>query len=345
MRLMVVGDIHSDITGPRSRKDNYEQTGYRKLAECIHIATERAVDAVIVTGDFFHRKDSYRVPYRLTYRLLQLYDLFPVPVYCIAGNHDLRDGNISSLDGQPMGILIARSNRLKLCELGKPEILNGRAQRVGCTDEGYDVALHGLNGVFGIGPAVLEKVNLKPFAGWNILISHLDLYPSSAKVPYPIMRPPDFVGKGIDLLINGHIHDGYGMWKEGDMTCLNPGGLMRGSLRESSRNRKPSVFFLELGKKPEIRCEEIFLECVKPADEVFSYEYFDEKAQEEEYQKFIDILSKESSFTSSLNVPDVIRKIGELGTVDPAVMTMAKVYLESVDSTEEDRKSRYEAVQ
>jgi len=50
-KVMFVGDIHLSDKQPKNRLDNYCEAIKEKLTECLTLAEERQVDAVVLLGD------------------------------------------------------------------------------------------------------------------------------------------------------------------------------------------------------------------------------------------------------------------------------------------------------
>jgi exonuclease SbcD len=97
MRLLFLTDTHIRTASMRSRLDTILDTLEEKLREVAAQAREYHVDAVIHGGDLFDRPD---VSVQTVARFATLLADFPVPIYVVAGNHDIFAHNPKTLPRQ-----------------------------------------------------------------------------------------------------------------------------------------------------------------------------------------------------------------------------------------------------
>ena len=104
LRLLYVTDTHIRGTAPRSRTDDFVEALRNKLNEVIDIAGREKVNAVLHGGDLFDRPDLSPAVVRDFARLLRRLE---IPVYTIAGNHDIYGHNPETVDRSMLGLLDA----------------------------------------------------------------------------------------------------------------------------------------------------------------------------------------------------------------------------------------------
>ena len=73
-RVMFVGDIHLSDKQPKNRLDNYCEAIKEKLCECLTVAEERKLDAVVLLGDLF---ENFEVGPLLRNQTLEILKGFP----------------------------------------------------------------------------------------------------------------------------------------------------------------------------------------------------------------------------------------------------------------------------
>jgi DNA repair exonuclease SbcCD nuclease subunit len=107
-KVMFVGDIHLSDKQPKNRLDNYCEAIKEKLTECLIVAEERNVDAVVLLGDLF---ETFEVGPLLRNQTLDILKGVPngnkpwsFPIYVCVGNHDLDSS--SNLEKTTLGTLI-----------------------------------------------------------------------------------------------------------------------------------------------------------------------------------------------------------------------------------------------
>lgn len=113
MNVFIIGDLHLKCNSPVSRCDNYPITILNKLEYLANIANSYNCNTFILLGDIFDSPVT-SLPYLAT-----VIDTFKrinnmgITVYTIAGNHDLKNNRMDSLQSTALGILIS-TNFVKL---------------------------------------------------------------------------------------------------------------------------------------------------------------------------------------------------------------------------------------
>jgi predicted phosphodiesterase len=213
---------------PGFRKDDYPQAILDKLTWALGYAKEnRLVPAIL--GDLFHwpRDNANRL-------LVRLLELFEGTVLGIAGNHDCRENELGADDA--LSVLWA-AGRLRLLERSGPWCgsIGERTVVVGGTAWGQR-----LPSEFDLNDFAVDGA--KPLVVW---LAHHDIrFPGYEEVgrfvPHEI--------KGIDILVNGHIHRPLVDVVAGTTTWVNPGNIARIKRSDAERGRRPSVLRINVCK-------------------------------------------------------------------------------------------------
>jgi calcineurin-like phosphoesterase family protein len=242
--LLVIGDPHLESRQPGFRRDDYPSVILDKLAWCLDYAADNRLLPAIL-GDLFDKPRD-----NPNWMLARLLDLLRGEILCLYGNHDCADPELSEHDSLS---LLLKADRLKL--LSAANVWQG--------------AIAGRTIVVG-GSSYREKIpkeyerpdtnGQEPLVVW---LTHHDVlipgYDEGRIKPYEI--------KGVDLLINGHIHRRLEEIWAGKTRWMTPGNISRRSRSDASRAHVPSVLRIV----PEASGYELtYIEVPhRPFDEVF----------------------------------------------------------------------------
>ena len=100
MRLLYITDTHIRGTSPQNRKDNFPETLQLKFKEVISLAQKYDVLALLHGGDLF---DTPSPSLAVCANFIPILAAAGVPLYAIAGNHDLFGHNPSTLERTMLG--------------------------------------------------------------------------------------------------------------------------------------------------------------------------------------------------------------------------------------------------
>jgi len=106
--LLTCNDLHLTDVPPAARTDNYVDELFGLLSQVATAAAHTHATAVCIAGDIFHSKDrpmGSALLGRLVDWCRQLH-AHGTAVWVVAGNHDLRYGQLATLHNQPLGLLI-----------------------------------------------------------------------------------------------------------------------------------------------------------------------------------------------------------------------------------------------
>lgn len=221
--LLIIGDPHLASRTPGFRKDDYPRVALEKLRWCIQHAQRRQLKPVLL-GDLFHwpRENA-------NWLMAELLALLPQGTLCVTGNHDCHENDLGPHDSLT---LLVRAGCVRLVEPPAPlwtARVNGQLVQLGGTawSQPLPEAVHGTDP---------EAVVL-----W---LTHHDVAFSGPLVPGRIEPAPI---QGVDLAINGHIHN-----EEPDRSCggtlwMNPGNISRLSRDALIRVHQPAAVEITFG--------------------------------------------------------------------------------------------------
>jgi DNA repair exonuclease SbcCD nuclease subunit len=239
--IWAINDPHLSDGPPLGRQQGYGEQIFAKLEAIAAMMRDQPCDVLVITGDFWHRKRPDRTSHRLVRRLYQLLAALPVPVIGVAGNHDMTEMGLASLEKQPLGVLAQTGAvRLLMPDSGSTWIFEKDAKRVLFIGRPYDSERD-------IDPfyyALTEEEQTEAeSADYVIMVVHGSILPKSGVKPYPHIGvhqiPLDEHGP-VDLMLCGHIHDVLGMAEmPGGGTFINLGALSR--ITRTAENLNPKT--------------------------------------------------------------------------------------------------------
>lgn len=210
MKIAHISDLHlgyatGRMVNPETKTNLREQDGYDAYLECIDdIVQNGEVDAVLCTGDFFHRPHpsikSIAIGFEGLYRLSDA----GIPFYNLAGNHDATD---SRRDVPANRVL--HNPRLSLFSHVEPYIVHTVGK-----DGDRDVNIHLISHhAYSTQKQTMEQV--KPIDGAiNILATHGSCFDTEINgllhteaSPREVVIPEDVLQLGWDYVLMGHIHE------------------------------------------------------------------------------------------------------------------------------------------
>jgi DNA repair exonuclease SbcCD nuclease subunit len=254
-KVMFVGDIHLMDRQPKNRLDDYSLSIRTKLIECLQIAEERKLDAVVLLGDLF---EVYEVGPLLRNQTLEILKGLPngnkpwsFPIYICVGNHDLDSS--SNLEKTALGTLISAGLLIKTDY--EPSLGISFAHYTPSLDreikQGF---LTTSSAIIWVCHASIST-KLDRFAEYAYLFEDTPLHPNT------------------NLVISGHIHHEMTQTRSDGKRFINPGSISRYSASRDNLEKDIKILILDYTLDGEIQNEEyIKLKSAKPASEVFKIE-------------------------------------------------------------------------
>ena len=254
-RVMFVGDIHLSDKQPKNRLDNYCEAIKEKLCECLTVAEERKLDAVVLLGDLF---ENFEVGPLLRNQTLEILKGAPngnkpwsYPIYICVGNHDLDSS--SNLEKTTLGTLINAGYLIK--KDYEPSLGISFAHYLPTLDSEIKAGkLTTSSAIIWVCHASISTA-LDRFQEYTFLFENTPLHPNT------------------NLVISGHIHHAMDQVRSDGKRFINPGAISRYSASKDNLKKDIQILILEYTLDGEIKSEEYYkLKCAKPYDQVFKME-------------------------------------------------------------------------
>lgn len=242
MKFLYYTDSHHRTEKPRYRIDDVYSSQFQELGEIASLVLEHDCDFILHGGDFF---DHPRPSHELVRDIISWGKYVGVPIYVLAGNHDLVGYNSESILSVGLGVLFESEVFKPLKEL---EFLEEKLFIKGVLPE---VVPHN------------DKYVLPKDDSWTkIVVSHNYISPTPLLFPY---LPTQEVKTNANLFLLGHLHEPSDVEINGTR-FINPGAIARWSRDQA--NRIPTVLLIE-SVRGIIKVEKIPLSCAKPSAEIF----------------------------------------------------------------------------
>lgn len=268
-------DVHASEHSPESWKGDYPAEICSSLEQIGEVAREFGAHAVLDGGDFFHVKAPTQNSHRLVAKVALLHQVYPCPVYCVEGNHDIKHNNLETLSDQPLAVLYNAGvfqhlrdqtfcdGELKVRVVGVPySPFRTLADLQGIRKHSDEVLIAVVHALAGENPPpMVEEFFGEPVFRYEQLI----------------------VDGGPDVFCFGHWHQDQGVVRLKDRWFINQGAVSRGALSRENLSRTPKVALIDASLDA-LTVETRSLR-VAPASEVFDLE---RKARNDQESKSIE---------------------------------------------------------
>lgn len=333
IRFAVINDLHLADNPPLGRKEGYCDQLFDKLHGIARICAQAQIQTVFLTGDVFHVKRPDRNSHRLVQRCIDMFggefrEALGGPfVYGIAGNHDLSEQGLFSLERQPLGVL-AKAGAIQLIDDERGLHLTGSS--------GSQVSLH----VFPRPYSSMEtdpeyyrltdwEVECAENSDYTMMLAHGSLLPpGETRHPnQPVLNVDkiDFGGR-VDMLFSGHLHENLGFADLlGGGIFANLGSLSRVARSADMLDGSIERCFLvvtipDLG---DVQFEPVPIPNMLPPEEVFIESTIVEG--DDALQEFAEHLA-DSLLIEDTPLDEVLANLGD--DISPEVRARLKTYLE-----------------
>jgi DNA repair exonuclease SbcCD nuclease subunit len=296
-KVLFIGDNHISDKTPENRTDNYLVATIRKLKECLNIAKELNVDAIVFLGDFFDRRIEGPAAVNESIKALISDDYgnpWPFPKYIVIGNHDIQSS--FPLDHCSLGTLINSGLLIKTDY--EPDL--GIAFAHFSNDLDSDITKGLLTNNSAIIWACHASISDKPGRQEEhmIVFSKIPLHPNNS------------------IVISGHIHHPMECMREDNKIFVNPGCIGRRAATKDNFDRDLKIFYLEYELDGTIITKDyIVLESAKNYKEVFKVEeIFARKEEQKEVKEFIkQVASIKAHNWMHNSMEDKLKALRDLG--------------------------------
>lgn len=308
MKILFMNDSHIRGNNPVSRIDNYPESLRSKHKEIGQIIKDDNIDIVLHGGDIFHSPDASK---SLISEYIKILKSWEVPIYCIAGSHDVIGYNEKTISRTALGVLIA-ADAMKLLGSIPTEIHPGifvvginHSYRLDENSENYFVKKCDKDCI--LIEMVHGMVVDKPFFDDYTLIEDIKTE--------------------ADIFLSGHFHLGWGPGKVNNTLFINPGSL--GRVENTERVFPPSVCILNIEGK-DIDYEIVPLKCVVPSEDVFKTVTKLGTETSEKILEFMKTLSQKTDDLEKTDAKSLVLKIAKEEKVDDKIIEEALIIIDEV---------------
>lgn len=323
MRFLFFTDTHIRGNNPKSRLDDYYLTLKNKFAEIGELIKEHNIDYVLHGGDWFDRPD---VSPSIVREFAVLIKDFNVPVYSVAGNHDIYGHNPVTISRTMLGILEATGTVIIIPD-GQYVMLEKGRCKVQLYGHSYSYDIDGEN----YKNSYIVKKNESCDYCINMVHGMLLNKPFIEGVKHTLIE--DITSTEADVTLVGHYHPGFGIKKYNEKYCINPGSLARISALKSEISRTPQVVIIDAGEELDITMHN--LKSALPGFEVLNREHI-EIAQARAYRlnQFIQQAGASGDYDHiSIDIGKIIDEIASTEGISQ------EVKLETIRRIEQSRQN------
>jgi hypothetical protein len=234
--VLLIGDPHASSRRPGRRCDeDFIETVVGKLAQAIAIANEERLVPIIL-GDLLDTGNECDI--RLLTCLTRCLRAAWITPWYLLGNHTLTIGRRAThqalSDDHTLSLLLEAGTVRRLSDTGRPCLLTDTP--------GGSVVIGGIGWGRKI-PAQADEAWAPLQGAIKVLVTHHDLAFPGAAIPKALALTRVV---GIDLVVNGHMHDTLLPRRVGNTWYFNPGNITRMSI--DLEGHIPSVFSLVPGR-------------------------------------------------------------------------------------------------
>lgn len=317
MKLLFFTDTHIRSTNPRNRIDDFYKSTIDKLKEIRDYANDNKVDYVIHGGDLFDRPDSAIKP---TSEVGKILSSFHMPIFIVAGNHDIFGYNQETLSRTMLGLL----DSFELLRLIPEDGLLLESEEIDvllvATPYSSELDLDKNN-------YIIKKEDYKYKADLIINIAHgfLTDRPFLKYVPHILIN--EILDTDADITLSGHYHTGYKTQVIEGKYFSNPGSMVRISNSISEMTRRPKFIELDLNKEG-IKLTDIYLKSAKAGDEVLDRKTLIESQYRNERLMIFSDSIDQTIDLELINLDMILESIASSEDFEPKVRTEAKLRIE-----------------
>ena len=308
MKILFATDPHIRGNNPVSRIDNYSESLRNKHNEIGQIIKNDSIDVVIHGGDIFHSPDASK---SLISEYIKIFKSWEVPIYAIAGSHDVIGYNEKTISRTALGVLIA-ADAVKLLGSIPTEIWSNifvvginHSYRLDENPKNYFVKKCDKDCI--LIETVHGMVVDKPFFDDYTLIENIKTE--------------------ADLFLSGHFHPGWKPQKVNNTLFINPGSL--GRVENTERVFPPSVCILNI-EGENIDYKIVPLKCVVPSKDVFKTVTKLETETSEKILEFMKTLSQKTGDLEKHDAKSLVLKIAKEEKVSDKIIEEALVIIDEV---------------
>ncbi|HHW02789.1 MAG TPA: metallophosphoesterase [Thermoanaerobacterales bacterium] len=297
MRFLFFTDTHIKGTNPQNRKDNFLETVQKKIKEVLDIAVEEKVDIILHGGDIFDRPD---VSPSLVREFVVLLNKYSIPIYAVAGNHDIYGQNPITVNRTMLGLLDGMGI-IKLIQPGKRIFFEDGPRKIQLTGQHY---YYGIDGENKRQNYMVEK-NLDASFAIHMVHGMLLEKPFFEGMSYTLIE--EITDTQADITLSGHYHAGFNTKIIDGKYFINPGSLVRINNSINELLRMPKIIIIDINEH--ISISEKYLNCALPGEEVLDRSKVEALAfREKKLAEFVQGIYSTGQY-NTINITRIIEEI------------------------------------
>jgi DNA repair exonuclease SbcCD nuclease subunit len=298
-RFIFYTDLQLSGQTPRHRIDDYPSALVDKVRETYEIADREKCAFVVFGGDFFNAHKIFS--YDIISRVMEVICASDLETYAVLGQHDIHGYNPDTFATSTIAFMERHCGSFHV--IWEPIA-------VGCVELWPCHVWEDLEAMKG-------KTMVPGKA--NVLVAHHAL--TNKKKFFEVVSTADY-GKGCpyDMVMSGHMHDGYATHAVEKTVFCNPGAVSRGALDEI--DRIPQVAVVDAINKD---VKMVQLRCAKPGNEVFGQDVAEIVRDMSGYDASAFVGGMNDLEAGSVDVHELIQKAGKEEGIRKEVL----VYLDS----------------
>lgn len=313
IKLLYSGDKHIRGTNPRNRLDDYKESLKLKFEELFKIAESSQVDAILDPGDLF---DSPVVSISVLLEFAELLKKSPVPYYTTAGNHDIFGYNLGTYERTSLKLLSLLVPQLEVInDPTQPVLLEKDGVKVQLTFTPYsgDIDREG----YGYSPGVETEGTYKIHTAHGMLLDHTP--------PFDRFTLVQDVPTTADLVLTGHDHTGYGIFRRADgKVFANIGSLTRLAASQAEMERDIQALLIKVRSTTAADLEVIKLESARPGAEILDRSRIEaEKKRQYAMDTFSALIRTDEGEAALVDIPGIVEMIAKQEAANPEVIKLA----------------------
>lgn len=323
-KVLFVGDNHISSKTPINRLDNYMEATLSKLQDCVDIGKSENVDAIVLLGDLFDRREEGPEARNGALKILSQPRQFPI--YITVGNHDIQSS--FPLEKSSLGTLIEAGVLIK----------TDYDQNLGIAFAHFTSNLDE-----DIKNGFLSTIEAPIWSCHASLSDKLDRFEE-----FTILFESIPIHDSTKIVISGHIHHPMRQQRADGKIFINPGAIGRRSANKDNLSRDLKVLLLEYDLEGNIHNEEYLpLPSAKNHLDVFNIEKISSiKAEKKDAKEFIQrinqIKSNNWSFAIVEDKISALKVYAKSQDVEQNIIDVAIKAVEYVNTNNENKLEEFE---
>lgn len=320
MKYLFTGDWHLRGTNPRNRVDDYKSAVITKLREIFMIAEKEDVRAIIIPGDIFDRPE---VSIGVLLEFVEVIRECKIKIITTAGNHDIYGYNLDSYNRSSLKLLEMLVPNFKVF-LDPTEVFLDGDNEVSITFCPYDVRMD--HDGYGYSPGKNLEAKVHIHVAHGMLLDH--------EPPFDKFTLIKDVNTTADLVLTGHDHTGFGIYKRADgVIFCNPGSISRMSASITEIERPIQIALIDI-VDAKIDIKLLPLESARPGNEILDRSKIEsEKQRQYAMEEFAALIQDSTGGKVLLNINDIVEAIATQESFDADVIkkTLEKIEEEQMN--------------